>query len=89
MPRLARTTSPSQDPWRLLHALIDGDSRRLPATDLAPHFFDLIATRSTQAERDYLLAKGLGPFGYRLIEACREVETRVLERALAIDEDVE
>ena len=31
MPRLARTTSPSQDPWRLLHALIDGDSRRLPA----------------------------------------------------------
>jgi hypothetical protein len=45
-------------------------------------FFCLVARRSTRVERDHLIARGLGSFGYTLTDALREVEVRMLDAML-------
>ena len=81
-PATAVKRTPFNDPWSLLGEL---ESTRNaspwldPSAEVRQHFYRLVARRRSPEERDHLLAKRLGVFGYRLADAIREVERHVLE----------
>ncbi len=77
------------NPWLFLDALSRAQEAapwwERPQAAYLRRFLDLVARQRHQNEPDALLAEGFRVFGYRLSDAVRAVEGRLLERMAALD----
>lgn len=81
LPNRPRRRNVATDPWLFLDYCDRHNQINVPA--LRDRFLELVAAHATTPqERDYLLAAGLGVFGYAMADAVRTVEIAMLDRAL-------